>query len=163
MRRTLALLLLLSLLGVGGTTSVAATPAPVVPEPRLVRSAVAIGSPWEDAGGRANAGVVHVIPRTTGANAALSFGSTIMITEAQLTGSSWTDSAFGYAVALGDLNGDGYDDLAIGAPGRENAAGRVYVIPNGPGGVLDLARTRTLRQGIGGVTGTKEADDGFGT
>lgn len=39
--------------------------------------------------------------------------------------------AFGSAVALGDINGDGYPDLAVGAPGEDHGGtadvGRVYV------------------------------------
>jgi len=45
----------------------------------------------------------------------------------------------GYAVARGDLNGDDFDDLALGAPTQttrsRNSAGAVYVYFGGPGGI----------------------------
>ncbi|MFZ5477979.1 MAG: MopE-related protein [Myxococcota bacterium] len=50
--------------------------------------------------------------------------------------SSWADGAvygidsssnLGYSVAAGDFDGDGEQDLAMGAPGDSSAAGRVYV------------------------------------
>ena len=34
----------------------------------------------------------------------------------------------GNALSAGDLNGDGYSDLVVGAPGADDGAGRVYVV-----------------------------------
>ena len=34
---------------------------------------------------------------------------------------------FGRALAVGDFNGDGFDDSAVGAPGENNSAGTVYI------------------------------------
>lgn len=42
---------------------------------------------------------------------------------------------FGGALAAGDLNGDGYADLAVGVPGETGDAGAVNVIFGGPGGL----------------------------
>lgn len=39
---------------------------------------------------------------------------------------------FGFAIASGDFNGDGIDDLAVGAPEADGDAGRVYVYFGGP-------------------------------
>lgn len=44
-------------------------------------------------------------------------------------------AGFGAAVSgVGDLDGDGFDDLAVGAPRSANFTGRVFVYPGAPGG-----------------------------
>ena len=41
---------------------------------------------------------------------------------------------FGSAIAVGDLNGDGYDDIIVGAYRNGSDTGRVYIYFGGPGG-----------------------------
>lgn len=45
------------------------------------------------------------------------------------------DDAFGYSVSLGDVNGDGYGDLTVGATGYDSEAGRVYLFHGRNGGI----------------------------
>ncbi len=56
---------------------------------------------------------------------------------ARLLGESQTDYSGGAITTIGDSDGDGYDDLAVGAHGREvrgwGSTGTVYVIAGGPG------------------------------
>ncbi|GLH97693.1 hypothetical protein Pa4123_29680 [Phytohabitans aurantiacus] len=72
---------------------------------------------------------------------------------------------FGHAVAAGDLNGDGRDDLAIGAYGDkvngQPNAGSVTVLYGAAGG-LATTGTQFLTQETAGIPGTAVTDDSFG-
>jgi hypothetical protein len=62
--------------------------------------------------------------------------------------------AFGRAVAnLGDANGDGYADLAVGASGYANGSGRAYVFFGGPDGLEAAAAADGGPQADFAVTG----------
>ena len=71
------------------------------------------------------------------------------------------DDDFGYAVAAGDFNGDGFDDLAIGVPGEE-ATGAVQVVMGSEFSLL-FGDNAIWLQGdlIGG--GPSEVGDRFGS
>lgn len=67
-----------------------------------------------------------------------------------LTTPAWTASGgaagdlFGYSVSsAGDINGDGYSDVVIGAPGRSSGTGAAYFYLGGPGGLGALHALRT--------------------
>jgi uncharacterized protein (TIGR03437 family) len=68
---------------------------------------------------------------------------------------------FAQALAAGDFNGDGWDDLAIGVLGENDLRGIVNVIYGGPGG-LTSAGNQLWEQGVGGIDGNAEPDDRFG-
>lgn len=71
---------------------------------------------------------------------------------------------FGTAFAAGDFNRDGYDDLAIGAPGNNldnrPTAGSVVVLDGGPKGIA--AAGHVLTQDTPGVPGRAQVGDEFG-
>lgn len=67
---------------------------------------------------------------------------------------------FGIAVAAGDANNDGTDDLAVGVSG-ENGKGVVQMLPGGATGLGGTAAT-TFSQNTAGVPGTAEIGDFFG-
>ena len=87
----------------------------------------AIAAPSNDDGG-ANAGAVYILYGQSTALADMTLNSTNTV---ELTGQSASDTA-GHAVAgAGDVNGDGYDDLLIGANGNDVTAGNagaVYLV-----------------------------------
>ncbi|MGI5456503.1 FG-GAP-like repeat-containing protein [Streptomyces sp. CA-249302] len=73
---------------------------------------------------------------------------------------------FGDSVALGDINGDGRADLAVGAPhesiGSATDAGTVTIFPATSKG-LSPATSYSYGQNTAGVPGTAERGDHFGT
>jgi hypothetical protein len=74
----------------------------------------------------------------------------------------------GSALAAGDFNGDGFDDLAAGAPGELisgfDDAGAVTVLYGGSGGLQAASPDDQFwHQDTGNVDGAAEADDEFGT
>jgi hypothetical protein len=76
-------------------------------------------------------------------------------------GRRYANAYFGWALAAGNFDGDGYDDLAIGAPGELEARGGVNVLFGRASG-LGAARDQLVRQGAGGVDGQAEPGDWFG-
>lgn len=63
--------------------------------------------------------------------------------------------------ARSDFNGDGYGDLAIGAPGETNARGAVHVVYGDSTG-LDPEHSQLWTQASPGVLDAPENDDRFG-
>ncbi len=67
----------------------------------------------------------------------------------ELTGEITGDRA-GYSMATGDLNGDGYDDLLVGATGYHSSGGAVYITYGGEDLITDasLSSADTILSGI---------------
>jgi glucose/arabinose dehydrogenase len=96
---------------------------------------LAIGIPNENLGGATNAGAVVIL---RGSNSGLTTnGSSIHSQAGAVPGSSETGDNFGSALAAGDFDNDGDDDLAVGSAGEDNNAGRVVTF-NGSGGGLSF-------------------------
>lgn len=72
---------------------------------------------------------------------------------------------FGTTVSAGDINGDGRDDLAVGAPGEEigydDGAGIVDVLYGTEAGLTGTG-SQAFTQNTAGVPGAVEPGDGFG-
>lgn len=144
------------------------------------RDDLAIGVPREDLSGRPDAGAVHVLYGSSGGLSAQrsQFWSQ---ESAGIPGILESGDAFGWATAAGDFDGDGYDDLAIGAPletlvidhagvvifggcclvDARMQAGAVNVLYGGRNG-LTRARAQSWHQGKRGIKGKPQANDFFG-
>ena len=80
-------------------------------------------------------------------------------------GASEAEDGFGTSVSVGDLNGDGRADIAVGAPGEDLSgkrdAGSVTVLYGTASG-LTTAGSTAYTQDTAGVPGTAETYDRFG-
>ncbi|MFI0544934.1 esterase [Streptomyces sp. WSLK1-3] len=84
---------------------------------------------------------------------------------AGVPGTAELGDGFGSAVSLGDTDGDGYADLAIGAPGEDVGtiadAGAVWVLRGSSTG-LTADHATSFSQNSTAVPGTAERGDGWG-
>ncbi|MCA9963338.1 MAG: FG-GAP repeat protein [Anaerolineales bacterium] len=126
---------------------------------------LAVGVPYESIGSLAGAGAVNVI---YGSSSGLtSFGDQIWHQNtANVAGGSEAGDHFGAALATGDFNNDGFDDLAIGVPDEsinsKNHAGAVHVL-FGSAGKLTAVNNQFWHQDSTGVVGGVETGDLFGS
>lgn len=122
---------------------------------------VVVTAPFEDVDGFVDAGSVIVVP---GSASGLDPDQAVLLTQTSATGGVGDDEFFGWAVASGDFDGDGDDDLAVSAPGEDiggrNSAGAVVVFEGTPSGI-DPASGRLFSQ-AGPVKNSPEAEDFFG-
>ena len=117
---------------------------------------LAMGAPYEDlTGGFTDAGAVIV---NWGTEFGVTHSGSLLLTESILGGFNEAGAEFGRALAAGDFNGDGYEDLAVGVPGHDGDAGKVLVLRGNS--TTGLANWFTLYQTTGG--GVAEAGDRFG-
>jgi hypothetical protein len=117
------------------------------------RDDLAIGVPYQDSGNSDSGAVVTMFGTTNGLSA---IGSDLMIIPDQ-------GQILGLSLAIGDFNGDGFDDLAAGAPfdntGSVPNAGEIVVWHGTP--TTSLVFSQNLNQGLIGAT--NESNDYFGT
>jgi len=123
---------------------------------------LAIGVWLDNVGSVGDAGSVHVI---YGSGSGLSSTDEVIHQDTPgIQGTAEAADYFGLAVDSGDFDGDGFDDLAVGAGGEDYgsgfASGTVTVI-YGSGSGLG-GDDQVWHQDVSGVEGTGEADDWFG-
>jgi hypothetical protein len=92
---------------------------------------IIIGAPWADPAGGSNAGETYVIFGSTSPPSIIDLNDNLSLADIIIYGHDADDHS-GFSVASGDINGNGYDDIIIGANGADPAgrlnAGESYVI-----------------------------------
>jgi hypothetical protein len=125
---------------------------------------LAVGTPKEGTGDPVvwRVGAVNVI---YGSSSGLTATGDELWQLSDLFITSEQDDEFGYSLATGDFNNDGYDELAIGVPGKDLAVtsmGAVYVL-TGSGSGLTSSTTEEWSQNTPGVVDVGEVNDMFGS
>ena len=122
------------------------------------RGDIAGSAPRETAGGAARAGVVYIV-YSDGRWRALSQGTS------EIADSPEAGDWFGSALAAGDFDGDGYDDLAIGVPREDRDgvvdAGAVHVLLGSRSGLRPTSSV-LFRHGTSTLPTTARGGDLFG-
>ena len=114
----------------------------------------------EDVRGKEDVGVVNVIYGGPGGLAAV--GNQVWGQDSVgIGGGGEGGDLFGDALATGDFNSDHFDDLAVGVPGEDSAAGAVNVLLGGPDGLSALGN-QIWAQGSDGIAGEAKGGDFFG-
>ena len=93
-------------------------------------------------------------------------GPCLLYTEGALPGTAGDNVRFGTDLAVGDFDGNGFPDLAIGAPGAQvdvMFAGTVTVIYSQAGSPLDVSVSQLWHQDVEGVAGIADTGDLFGS
>lgn len=125
---------------------------------------LAIGVAGEAKGTRTSSGVVQVLPGTQ--DVGITGAGTKRLSQAKgVLGKPQAGDDFGYRVAVGDFNGNGRDDLAVGAPGETidgaTGAGATHVFFGRATGI-SKANDELWQPGLGGLAGSVEANAGAG-
>lgn len=123
-------------------------------------AALADGTPVPDA---ANGGKVNI---TYGSASGPAGTTGITQNSGNVPGSSEKGDGFGWELDLGDINGDGYQDLVVSSPNEDIGGvantGQVTVLYGSASGINTASGIQGLAQSTAGVPGNDEKNDLFG-
>ncbi len=121
---------------------------------------LAVGAPLDEAGSTVDGGAVNIL---YGSGSGLTDVGDQRYHQAStgIKGAAANGDLFGAALAAGDFNGNGVEDLAIGAPGANSDAGEAHILlATAAGGVTNI--DRFFNQSTEGLLGMPEDGDYFG-
>ncbi len=120
---------------------------------------LAVGSPEDDEGAD-DAGAVWIL--FMGMDGRVTMSQKIARNTGGFGGNLESGDNFGAALAgIGDLDGDGIPDLAVGAPGADSDKGAVWILFLDAGG--KVREQQKIADGSGGFKGTIDRNDAFGS
>lgn len=126
---------------------------------------IIIGAPGADLGEIEQVGEAYVILGKATFAATLKVGALNGSNGFRLTGDIEGGQAGASVSGAGDLNGDGYEDMMVGAPeatvGQKEAAGQVYVVFGRSGFPVDIP-LNSLNGQTGFIVSGGDAEDGLG-
>ncbi|MCT9076788.1 VCBS repeat-containing protein [Streptomyces fulvoviolaceus] len=114
---------------------------------------VVTGVPGEDLGSRADAGAIVTL-RGTAKGLSGTGSRTVTQNSAEVPGTAEKGDTFGRALHLGDTNGDGLADLAVGSPGENAGAGLVTFFLSGVSGVNTPGKAVAVGNSLLGTVAT---------
>lgn len=126
---------------------------------------IALGAPAATVEGARAAGEVVVVYGAAAGLLAAPRSLRLVSAQVEVPGASESGDQFGAALTIGDVDGDGFDDLVVGAPGESHpgaeVAGALTVFNGSETGLLRTG-SRELWAGRNGFAGTAEAGDRLG-
>jgi hypothetical protein len=129
---------------------------------------LAVGAPYESIGEDTNPNAGSVIILYGSEDGLKAQGSSYFDqSTAGIAGAPENDDLLGMALTSGDYNGDGYTDIAAGAPGEDidnntkDDGGAVNIFYGSPTGI-QAARSQIFDQSTPGIDGAPEDGDSFG-
>jgi hypothetical protein len=126
-----------------------------------------VGSPEESIGSDTRTGSIIILNGSAGGGLTASGAKSFHQDTSGVPGSNEDGDHFGDALTVGEFNGDGYEDVVVGASDENvgsivNAGSVTVLYSNGPDGGLVSDGSKTFTQDTSGVMGSAEASDHFG-
>ena len=127
---------------------------------------LAVGAPGEDIDGVVNAGAVEIRYGAADRNAALETRRFLLHENLSgVAGSCSTEDRWGEVLAAGDLDGDGFDELVVGAPSESvngnGDAGRIWIFYGGNAGIV-ITGSQIIDEDTSNIQSGAFGNDHFG-